>query len=123
MNKTRRRLLVSMVLAGGAGASVWYWSTRRQEIVFSRDFHVDIIRYVGSAYLEKYPSDRDINGLQGKLFGDETFSSREDVVQHLTSSIESDFTSGETVYLDGWLLSRTEMWFAALSTLTDRVSL
>ncbi len=111
-----------MVLAGGGGASIWYWSTGRHELVFSRDFQADIIRYAGSAYLKRYPSERDTQGLEEELFGDETFSSQEDVVQHLTSSIESDFSTGDTVYLDGWLFSRTEMRFAALSTLTERIS-
>ncbi len=110
-----------MVLAGGVGAPVWYWSAKRHELVFSREFHPDVIRYVGSAYLKQYPSERDTKALQEELFGEESFSSREDVVRHLTTSIESDFGTGETVHLDGWLLSRTEMRFAALSTLTDRI--
>lgn len=123
MNNTRRRLLVSMMLVGAGGASFWYWSKKRHEIVFSKDFHNEIIKVVGMAYLEKFPSEENTKHLQSELFGSGDFFSREDVVRHLTARIEADFTNSETVYLDGWLLSRTEVRFAALAALTDRVSL
>ena len=112
-----------MMLVGVAGGSIWYWSNKRHEIIFRKDFHTEILKVVGMAYLEKFPSEQDPKHLQSKLFGSGNFFSREDVIRHLAARIEADFTSSETLYLDGWLLSRTEVRFAALAALTDRISL
>ena len=84
---------------------------------------------VGHWYLERYPSERDRQALVDHLrarigtTGKTPESARPDDTPLWSSNavqaaVADDYSSGNTLWLDGWLFSRTELRLCALATLT-----
>lgn len=84
---------------------------------------------VGGWYLENYPSERDrralLNHLHGRIGGTAPAPEfdRPDAApvwsrQAVRSAVSGDYATGNTLWLDGWLFSRTELRLCALAALT-----
>lgn len=88
----------------------WLWSNRSSA------------RLVGARYLAQAPEDRELAWLLVRLLGDpDTICTRapEALRCDLARKRESEFARGDTVILDGWILSRTEARLCALVALLD----
>lgn len=69
---------------------------------------------VGDAYLSIVPEERDPSRLESFLAESLDWQqagssiSREDLVARIDAARRADFASGRTVFIDGWLVARTE---------------
>jgi hypothetical protein len=84
--------------------------------------HADAARLIGERYLVLVPEERSARRLHHALFGNtDTGDAKHQTLAHLRELIDTrrrhDFTVGNTVILDGWLLARTEARLCALSVL------
>jgi hypothetical protein len=73
---------------------------------------------IGRRYLEITPAERDPATLRAQLGA---FATPADALAHaaaLERAVRRDFTRGDILALDGWILSRTELRVAALFALT-----
>jgi hypothetical protein len=129
---TRRSALAgfSAIAAAALVSLVW---VRSRGPKFSGPFgtaHVDAAfasfdrlrwRELGRSYLMQYPDDRDVNGwIAGMVDGSgECCSDGEELVRAIVEKISADFDAGETVSIEGWMLSRTEARLAALVVLSS----
>ena len=75
------------------------------------------LQRVGRRYLEVEPDDRDPAALTRALEAAGIDRDEMDVPSGLRAAAIRDYRSGNTVLLDGWLISRTEARYAALLTL------
>jgi len=77
-------------------------------------------RTVGRRYLQMQPTDVAVDPMMQDVFGDRMARGEIDAESLRTAIAERrlyDFASGDTVIIDGWLLSRTEARLCALSVL------
>jgi hypothetical protein len=86
--------------------------------------HRDSARIVGTAYLDRVPSEasatRLLDGIAARLpegRGTIREASDDDLRAFLAASIRSDFEDDRVVEVDGWVLSPTEARLYALTTL------
>jgi hypothetical protein len=84
--------------------------------------HADAARLIGERYLVLVPEERSARRLHHALFGNtDTGDTKHQTLARLRELIDTrrrhDFTVGNTVILDGWLLARTEARLCALSVL------
>ena len=78
----------------------------------------DSMRVVGEAYLHRYPGERSRTRLLGALQprdGLAKGSAGVPTPQVLSRLVTQDFSTDNVVYLNGWVLSRTEARLAALT--------
>ena len=76
-------------------------------------------QFIGREYLKQYPNEKNIAVLSGVL---ETLPinqkmTKSEVCTCFAEVIKKDFSSGNVITLQGWLLSRTELRIYALVTL------
>lgn len=72
----------------------------------------ETMKYVGNQYRLQFSSEKSTKSLVRMLEG---------AVSHLEESIKNDFETGNTVIVDGWILSRTEArQCALLSTINPK---
>lgn len=76
---------------------------------------------MGDAYLALVPEEGDIGRLSRLLFpgssGSPGSRTGDDWLRYLADRVREDFAEGDTVLLEGWLLSRTEARASALARL------
>ena len=72
------------------------------------------ITALGNAYLAATPSENNTTILADALGGVNPTSTPPTLLAQLDASVIADFSSGQTVWLSGFLLSRTEARVAAL---------
>jgi hypothetical protein len=84
--------------------------------------HRDAARRIGWRYLAVAPEERSTPLLRRLLFDGADVDVGPEVLAHLRRLIDMkrrhDFSTGNTVIFDGWLLARTEARLCALATLT-----
>lgn len=86
----------------------------------SRLFDEQTIRKTGESYLQRNPAEKDQSKLTRLLAGNGSIadSSDENAIHlYLEERIKKDFDEGNTVMLNGWVLSVTEARQCALFTL------
>lgn len=79
--------------------------------------HGDSARAIGQRYLAAFPAEADAARLRSSLFTDVAPGDAATMRRHLKSRVQRDFTDGETVELDGWILARSECRACALLSL------
>lgn len=82
-----------------------------QPKLLSHLFSRKAIRDLGKTYLELKPDESNCKKLTQELLGessDTIFSSTADVQDQIEEKIKRDFVNGETIVLNGWILSVTE---------------
>ncbi|MDH5368225.1 MAG: hypothetical protein OEW67_14675 [Cyclobacteriaceae bacterium] len=75
----------------------------------------ETITSIGSKYLQQYPDENNKQTLVKKIVKNIS-GSDEVVIQKLNKQIKKDFEIGNTVLIDGWILSKTEARQCALLT-------
>ena len=114
--KLTRRQVIAIVLA--LGGTLGLSSVATKVLVASKrsilipDFRIDpnALRYIAEKYFDSYPAERSAQYLKSQLL--EAVAARaadESMAQAIAANIRSDFEKRDTVVLDGWLLSRTEV--------------
>lgn len=78
-------------------------------------------RTLGKRYFRTYPKERDYDLLTNLVFGADMPSDAEALRQILASRCKIDFSCGNVVTIDGWIMARSEARACALSTLTATV--
>jgi hypothetical protein len=83
--------------------------------------HPESAIVVGRAYLRSAPTEADIDGLVTALAAtldrDVSSLAEHDLRAQIERRVLEDFTTGATLHLDGWILSRTEARLCGLVTL------
>jgi len=80
------------------------------------------IHQLGLAYQSRFPEEANVASLTRILqdsINQLPVASASGMQDRFNSLVMSDFTRGDTVLLDGWVLARTEARQCALSTLQD----
>jgi len=127
---TRRRFLAGLA-AGIVGAALGlrlYWSggsaTREAMRLTGVLRHPDSAALLGRLYLDGNPKEADtarlvtlINAARGPALPPVTAAPDESLRAGLEERIRNDFIHGDTVAVDGWLLSITEARLCALASL------
>lgn len=88
----------------------------------SRLFDRETIIKAGNEYLKKNPDENDAGKLTGLLLGESSVSALTDekaIHQFLLEKIQKDFADGNTVMVQGWVLSATEARQCALFALLN----
>jgi hypothetical protein len=76
---------------------------------------LDALRYIAEAYMRSHPDERDVNVLKDALYESLAADGElDDPRRAVRDAVSRDFDQGDTVSLDGWLLSRTEVRLWAL---------
>lgn len=88
-----------------------------KNLISKKNFGIVIDEKALPRFAEK--SDRYEKELIKEIFGTQTQypKTTEEVIQHLHKKAVSDFASGNTVLLDGWVFSKTTLNFAILQSL------
>lgn len=79
----------------------------------------DAPRLLGKRYLNLYPHHRTHAFLLAKRIQSVQPQTSMDLKKMLTRQCESDFHSGKTVIIDGWLLAQTEVEACALTVILE----
>jgi hypothetical protein len=86
----------------------------------SRLFDETTIRNTGTGYIQKTPAENDEDTLTKLLSGDSNIRKSSDeaaIHQYLDEKVRRDFETGNTVLVNGWILSVTEARQCALYSL------
>lgn len=129
MRLTRRGFLASLAvgIAGAALGLRLYWTERRTpagaEQLVRLLPHADSAARLGQRYLDDTPQEADATRLIA-LIGTVPAVGESDAAlrARLQARIRQDFIDGDTVAVDGWLLSRTEARLCALVHLMHSAS-
>jgi len=74
-------------------------------------------RLIGKAYLSAYPDERDGILILKDLLGPTKLRGPDDLRRRIARRREQDFINGEVVFVDGWILAKSEARTAALTVL------
>jgi hypothetical protein len=77
---------------------------------------------VGQRYLEKAPAESSISWLSETIFGNHLLSGHPEMrvlIAHVRALRRRDFSDGDLVEIDGWLITRTEARLCALAALSS----
>ena len=120
-----RREFVSLCLA--SGCSVYAFSAMVQVVAnnCSGTDRIDAPRIIGEWYLRMFPEEHDKRRLirllehavPGIVATDEIGDARL-IEQRVKNACKNDYERGDTVYLGGWLLARTEVRLCALAVVS-----
>lgn len=94
--------------------------------VLSLTYDEKTIREIGMAYGKAYPDEYNISALEGLLKKNtdgkiiSASMQKGEIDAQLDSQVKNDFASGQTIVLNGWVLSRTEARQCALYTLISK---
>ena len=126
-----RRTVLAGLAAGIVGAAIGlrlYWhggGTREARRLADMLRHPDSAAWLGRLYLEGKPREADtallvtlIGAAPGPALPPASPSTDEALRADLEERIRNDFIYGNTVAVDGWLLSLTEARLCALASLT-----
>lgn len=123
----RRAFLASLAaMGGGAGVLLVLRSVEKgkDNVVLQLDQVLTVkrsARWVGLAYLEEVPSERDVQNLSELVFSEIKWETllRSDIREVIRRQVRRDFRNDNLVRIRGWLLSRTEARLCALSALSS----
>jgi len=76
-----------------------------------------LVAALGRRYREQVPSEHDARALEAAILADAPVEASVEPRRWLADRVQQDFALGETVTIDGWVLSRTEARQAALYSL------
>ena len=124
-DRTRRRLLLAVLLAGTAGcAAPFAPSPRRSDAAawFADLFGAGTgMARFGTAYLDAHPAERDpavlFQALLDVTAGADPQRDPGATLAALERAVRWEYRTGDVVSVDGWLLSRSEARLYALATL------
>ena len=113
-------------MGGGAGVLLVLRSVEKgkDNVVLQLDQVLTVkrsARWVGLAYLEEVPSERDVQNLSELVFSEIKWETllRSDIREVIRRQVRRDFRNDNLVRIRGWLLSRTEARLCALSALSS----
>ncbi|MEP2936263.1 MAG: hypothetical protein ABJM06_12350 [Gilvibacter sp.] len=116
----RQFIILSAIGAAAIGTSVWYFKYYNSEIPNSLDrphalshiWDTDMISAMGEAYRKQLPSEDNESRLRQLLRNNQT--DQDAAIEALKNTIKSDFISGNTLVIEGWILSQAEARQCAL---------
>lgn len=121
----------NFVLFAGMGISAiaiptWYYTNRDLEYdqlltepeLLSYIWDGTTIREIGNLYREKFSDENSERKLIELLFNDDSTDLTKNI-EILNNQITKDYKTGNTIMMDGWVLSRTEARQCALFSLTQ----
>ena len=76
-----------------------------------------IVSELGRKYRAAVPAERDASALTQAMLGATSPATPSALRQHINERVQRDFDAGETIMLDGWILSVTEARQCALYSL------
>ncbi|NND32729.1 MAG: hypothetical protein HKN76_09075 [Saprospiraceae bacterium] len=79
----------------------------------------DQISSIGKKYREKVPKEKTVNAIARKLL-DDISAEGDALIAAIDKKIKKDFETGNTAFIEGWVLSVTEARQCALSTLATQ---
>ena len=94
--------------------------------VLSQTYDENTIREIGLAYGKVYPDEYNISTLEGLLKKNtdgkiiSASMQKTEINAQLDSQVKNDFAAGQTIVLNGWVLSLTEARQCALYTLISK---
>jgi hypothetical protein len=94
--------------------------------VLSQTYDENTIREIGLAFGKAYPDEYNINTLEGLLKKNtdgkiiSASMQKAEINAQLDSQVKNDFAAGQTIVLNGWVLSLTEARQCALYTLISK---
>jgi hypothetical protein len=94
--------------------------------VLSRTYDEKTIKEIGLAYGKAYPDEYNMSALEGLLKKNSdgkiisASMSEAEINTQLDNQVKNDFASGQTIVLNGWVLSLTEARQCALYTLISK---
>jgi hypothetical protein len=98
------------------GHSADMWAAANQCLLsLFRD--IDAPRALGDRYLAIYPADTNRRTLGADVFGTAKTVDPQSMRTHLARRVSQDFTDGNTVIVDGWVLARSEARACAMVAL------
>ena len=122
----KRRSFVMLTSAGAASVFIPTLTSCNTAIEYDQNYSVpdalsriwdeEEIDFYGNEYLIKYPAEDGEQKLV-KLLTKGVSEETGDFTKSLVEKIKSEFDQGDTVMLDGWVLSRTEARQCALYTI------
>ena len=116
----RQFIILSAIGVAAVGTSVWYLNYYNPEIPHSLDrphalshiWDTEMISAMGEAYRKQLPAEDNQNSLRELLLNHQT--DQDAAIEALKNTIKDDFVSGNTLVLEGWILSQTEARQCAL---------
>jgi len=124
---SRRRFLLSIIVGLVPSALAWTaWTTPswlRRAAIEELVGDLSGARAIGTRYLVIAPEERDAAFLARHLFagvadGPHHAAGMSALRQAIGAHRQRDFTTGDTVIIDGWILARTEARLCALAALS-----
>ncbi len=125
--KRRKFVLLAAAGATAAGVPAWYFLSGEPEVdaalpkptALEQIWDTETISAIGKRYCEQFPAESRVRRLvhlleedaAARAAGQPAFSSQQ---------IQQEFVQGNTVMVDGWVLSRTEARQCALHYLTQQ---
>lgn len=115
--------MLATATAATLGVSYWYLDRHFADSDFliatpeslASIWDQETISGIGSRYRELWPEENNATILK-KIIGKKTGDGR-DVVRAIQLAVHEDFTKGDSVIIDGWILARTEARQCALFSL------
>ncbi len=132
MNKSRRNVLtttstiVAAMLTGASSSaktSDWFGRKETVEILHGTFRHLDSFNKLGRRYLDAAGDHITIDELNDKLdsriyrdieFGKYDKFDSNQKSKHISDIVKMDFETGNTIDVDGWILSETEVLICAI---------
>ncbi len=121
---TRRTFLLTLPAGLVTGVAI-FWSLRETQLFPVQTFLSVLKDYeiyassIGRTYLQCVPEEANFEFIRSQTLAIHPagMPNAEQVGRMLQDRIRSDFATGETVEVDGWILSRTEARLCALAAL------
>lgn len=122
--KRRNFILLSAAGITAVGIPVWYFNFYKdgklnadKPAALSMIWNNETLHKIGKEYRMLVREEDDRSRLENLLGGNDTAN-----IEKLKKSISQDFSTGNTVQLDGWILAITEARQCALFSLTHQTS-
>ncbi len=112
---TRRKTIALLSGAGAAmslGMAAWQLRarSRRSRLLPAFQMELDSLRKVAEEYLQDHPDERNLKVLESELLKSLSKGGASKYPKvAIQEAVSRDFNLGDTVSLDGWVLSRTEV--------------
>ncbi|GAB5554552.1 MAG: hypothetical protein Sapg2KO_41430 [Saprospiraceae bacterium] len=125
----KRRMFLPLAGLGITAIALptWYYQSRvpsydpliSEPELLSYIWDSETIREIGEQYLKNAPKERSKRKLVSELSNN--ISEDLPTIETLRQSITKDYKDGNTIMLDGWILSKTEARQCALFSLTQNL--
>ena len=123
----KRRSFVQKVISAGAISTMpsgWFAIINQELNPFARPELLSIlddpqaVNEIGKAYLRRHPAAQNPNALIAYIDAKIDYKHTGEIQAVISRQIKSDFAHGNTIQLNGWILSQTEAQQCALYSLT-----